>query len=83
MTNETPTGTVMTLAEIKEMTGYASTITAYQILRRRGVHPVSYRKNPIQGGEIGEYDARQVTEALKTRISKYRSDLARAEADQT
>lgn len=70
----------LTLAQIRELTGYGTTATTYQQLRKHGVHPVSFRKNPVQGGDIGEYDAQQVLDAMSARIRKYRSDMARAEA---
>lgn len=67
--------TKWTLADIKEITGYRTTITAYQALRNKGVHPVSYRKNPIQGGDVGEYDPHQVLGALSRRITMHQASL--------
>jgi hypothetical protein len=79
---ENTTAKVVTLAEINEMTRYGTNMTAYQMLRSKGVHPVSFRRNPIQGGDIGEYDLDEVMEKMHSRISKVRSDAARRETDQ-
>ena len=58
-----------TIAQIWGMTGYGTTATTYQMLRKKGVHPVSKRPNPSgQGGDIGEYDPEQVLAALGHRI---------------
>lgn len=83
MAENTTETKLVTLAEINELTRYGTTMTAYQMLRSKGVHPVSFRKNPIQGGDIGEYDLAEVKEKMRSRISKIRSDAARREADQT
>lgn len=61
----------LTLAEIQELTGYSTTITTYQTLRKKGVHPVSFRKNPIQGGDLGEYDTAQVLACFRHRIQMH------------
>lgn len=61
-----------TLVQIQKMTGYGTTATTYQALRRKDVQPVSYRPNPSgQGGDIGEYDPREVLAALGRRISMH------------
>jgi hypothetical protein len=57
-----------TLVDIRELTGYGTTGTTYMTLRKKDVHPVSKKKNPVKGGDIGEYDPQQVMTALAVRI---------------
>lgn len=84
MTNTSTTtnpGDLITLTEINQLTGYSNPIVDYQMLRKKGVNPVSYRKNPSGGGGIGEYLKDDVLTALANRLSKRRSDAARAAAE--
>lgn len=62
-----------TLAQIQRMTGYGTTITTYQMLRKKNVHPISYRPNPSgQGGPIGEYAPQEVLDVLGDRIAMHK-----------
>lgn len=72
---------LLTLFEINELTGYRTPITAYQMLRKRGIQPVSQRKNINGGGDINEYLMSDVLRALGDRIRRHQSDLARAAAE--
>jgi len=75
MTNTEDLPQKMTLAEIRELSGYGSTATTYQMLRLKNVHPVSYRATPGKGPAINEYALQDVLNALGRRIRRYQKSL--------
>jgi hypothetical protein len=67
----------LTLAEIHQLTGYSTTVTTYQMLRLRGIHPVAKKKNPSGGGDIGEYATADVLGTFGERIEIHQFKLRR------